>query len=35
MGEIGLWDVGSRERLVSRSFKVWDLGVCSMVLQVL
>lgn len=35
VGEIGLWEVGSRERLVSKSFKVWDLNACSMPLQVL
>ncbi|GMH17690.1 hypothetical protein Nepgr_019531 [Nepenthes gracilis] len=33
VGEIALWDVGSRERLLSRNFKVWDLGACSMPLQ--
>lgn len=33
VGEIGLWEVGSRERLVSKSFKVWDLNACSMPLQ--
>ena len=35
VGEIGLWEVGSRERLVLRNFKVWDLNACSMPLQVL
>lgn len=34
VGEIGLWEVGSRERLVSKNFKVWDLNACSMPLQV-
>ena len=34
VGDIGLWEVGSRERLVLRNFKVWDLGACSMPLQV-
>ncbi|ONK76701.1 uncharacterized protein A4U43_C03F31220 [Asparagus officinalis] len=33
MGDIGLWDVGTRERLVHRNFKVWELGACSMSLQ--
>ncbi|XP_072978212.1 protein TPR3-like [Typha angustifolia] len=33
VGEIGLWDVGTRERLVLRSFKVWELGQCSGALQ--
>lgn len=34
VGDIGLWEVGSKEKLVSRNFKVWDLGACSMPLQV-
>lgn len=29
-----VWDLGSRERLANRSFKVWDLASCSMALQV-
>ncbi|KAM7254034.1 hypothetical protein ACFE04_031716 [Oxalis oulophora] len=33
VGEIGLWEVGSRERLVVKNFKVWDLSACSMTLQ--
>ncbi|KAK1292472.1 Topless-related protein 1 [Acorus calamus] len=33
VGDVGLWEVGSRERLVLRNFKVWDLGACSMPLQ--
>ncbi|KAI7980950.1 Protein TOPLESS [Camellia lanceoleosa] len=33
VGDIALWEVGSRERLVLRNFKVWDLSVCSMPLQ--
>ncbi|KAJ6696381.1 TOPLESS-RELATED PROTEIN 1-RELATED [Salix koriyanagi] len=33
VGDIGLWEVGSRERLVLRNFKVWDLNACSMPLQ--
>ncbi|KAH6755196.1 Transducin family protein / WD-40 repeat family protein [Perilla frutescens var. hirtella] len=33
VGEIGLWDVGSREKLIQRNFKVWDLSKCSMPLQ--
>ncbi|XP_042494873.1 protein TOPLESS-like [Macadamia integrifolia] len=33
VGDIGLWEVGSRERLVLKNFKVWDLGACSMPLQ--
>ena len=34
VGDIGLWEVGSRERLLLRNFKVWDLSACSMPLQV-
>ncbi|KAL8138632.1 hypothetical protein V2J09_004633, partial [Rumex salicifolius] len=33
VGDVTLWEVGSREKLVSRNFKVWDLGNCSMPLQ--
>ncbi|KAJ4959361.1 hypothetical protein NE237_026472 [Protea cynaroides] len=33
VGDIGLWEVGSRERIVLKNFKVWDLGACSMPLQ--
>ncbi|KAF8393112.1 hypothetical protein HHK36_021353 [Tetracentron sinense] len=33
VGDIGLWEVSSGERLVIRNFKVWDLGACSMPLQ--
>ncbi|KAJ8773998.1 hypothetical protein K2173_009429 [Erythroxylum novogranatense] len=33
VGDIGLWEVGSRERLVARNFKVWDLSACSMPFQ--
>ncbi|ONL96162.1 topless-related2 [Zea mays] len=33
VGDIGLWDVGTKERLVVRNFKVWDLGKCTMTLQ--
>ncbi|KAM7256890.1 hypothetical protein ACFE04_012631 [Oxalis oulophora] len=33
VGEIGLWEVGSRERLVVKNFKVWDLSACSVTLQ--
>jgi hypothetical protein len=34
VGDIALWEVGTRERLVSRNFKVWDLSACSMPFQV-
>ncbi|XP_020270487.1 protein TPR3-like isoform X1 [Asparagus officinalis] len=33
VGDIGLWDVGTRERLVQKNFKVWELGACSVPLQ--
>lgn len=33
VGDIGLWDVGTRERLVHRNFKVWEIGACSALLQ--
>ncbi|KAL6334754.1 hypothetical protein AAG906_021413 [Vitis piasezkii] len=33
VGDIGLWEVGSKQKLVSRNFKVWDIGACSMPLQ--
>ncbi|XP_031402100.1 topless-related protein 3-like [Punica granatum] len=32
-GEITLWELGSRERLVSKAFKIWDLSSCSMAFQ--
>lgn len=34
MGNVMVWDIGSRERIAHRSFKVWDLQVCSVALQV-
>ncbi|GMY06426.1 protein TOPLESS-RELATED PROTEIN 2-like isoform X1 [Fagus crenata] len=33
VGDIGLWEVGSRERLVHKPFKVWDISAASMPLQ--
>ncbi|GMI82011.1 TOPLESS-related 1 [Hibiscus trionum] len=33
VGDIALWEAGSRERLISKNFKVWDLTACSMSLQ--
>ncbi|XP_044477913.1 protein TOPLESS-RELATED PROTEIN 2-like isoform X1 [Mangifera indica] len=33
VGEISLWEVGSRERLAHKSFKLWDLSAASMPLQ--
>ncbi|KAA8523000.1 hypothetical protein F0562_009423 [Nyssa sinensis] len=32
-GDIMIWELGSRERLVIKNFKVWDLATCSMALQ--
>ncbi|KAL8256799.1 hypothetical protein R6Q59_028840 [Mikania micrantha] len=33
VGDIGLWEVGSREKLVLKNFKVWNLSACSVSLQ--
>ncbi|CAI0542828.1 unnamed protein product [Linum tenue] len=33
MGDIMVWELGSRERIALKNFKVWDLGACSMGLQ--
>ena len=33
-GEITLWEVSSRERLVSKPLKIWDAAVCSPAFQV-
>ncbi|KAK3037662.1 hypothetical protein RJ639_030439, partial [Escallonia herrerae] len=33
VGDISIWEVGSRERLVHKTFKVWDISACSMPLQ--
>ncbi|KAJ6846109.1 protein TPR3-like isoform X2 [Iris pallida] len=33
VGDIGLWDVGTRERLALKNFKVWELGACAVSLQ--
>ncbi|KAJ4957554.1 hypothetical protein NE237_024665 [Protea cynaroides] len=33
VGEIAIWEVGSRERLAHKTFKVWDVSACSMPLQ--
>ncbi|XP_062155997.1 topless-related protein 4 isoform X2 [Alnus glutinosa] len=35
IGDITIWEVGGRERLVYRSFKVWDIGKRTMNLQAL
>ena len=33
-GDITIWEVGTRQRLVSRNFNVWDIKACSTALQV-
>ncbi|KAJ4720993.1 Protein TOPLESS-like protein [Melia azedarach] len=33
VGDISLWEVGSRERLAHKPFKVWDISTASMPLQ--
>ncbi|KAJ4707838.1 Protein TOPLESS [Melia azedarach] len=33
IGDIGLWDVNSRQKLLSRNFKLWDIGACSMLFK--
>ncbi|KAG0559967.1 hypothetical protein M758_10G138100 [Ceratodon purpureus] len=33
VGDIGIWEVGSREKLAQRTFKVWDITVASMPMQ--
>ncbi|KAL3840982.1 hypothetical protein ACJIZ3_025573 [Penstemon smallii] len=33
VGDISVWEVGSRERLALRNFKVWDVRSCTMTLQ--
>ncbi|XP_042409639.1 protein TOPLESS-RELATED PROTEIN 2-like isoform X1 [Zingiber officinale] len=33
VGDIGIWEVGSRERLAQKTFKVWDITSCSLPLQ--
>lgn len=34
VGDIGIWEVGSRDRLAQRTFKVWDITAASMPMQV-
>ncbi|KAK6158499.1 hypothetical protein DH2020_005813 [Rehmannia glutinosa] len=34
VGDISIWEVGSRERLALKTFKVWDLSACSMPFQI-
>ncbi|KAF2303792.1 hypothetical protein GH714_023450 [Hevea brasiliensis] len=33
IGDISLWEVSSREKLVSKNFQVWDIGASSMILK--
>ncbi|KAK9282441.1 hypothetical protein L1049_005359 [Liquidambar formosana] len=33
IGDIAVWEVSGREKLVHRNFKVWDHGACSAALQ--
>lgn len=33
VGDISIWEVGSRERLAHKTFKVWDISACSMPFQ--
>ncbi|PIA42393.1 hypothetical protein AQUCO_02000089v1 [Aquilegia coerulea] len=33
VGDVAVWELGSRERLALRNFKVWDIGTCSGPLQ--
>ncbi|KAA8545214.1 hypothetical protein F0562_019998 [Nyssa sinensis] len=32
-GEITLWEVGMREKLVSKPFKIWDISACTLAFQ--
>jgi hypothetical protein len=34
VGEIAIWDVGTKERLAHKVFKVWEIGSCSLPMQV-
>ncbi|KAL4341350.1 hypothetical protein GQ457_08G009520 [Hibiscus cannabinus] len=34
-GEISLWELRMREKLVSKSFKIWEMSACSMPFQAL
>ncbi|KAL6002294.1 Protein TOPLESS-RELATED PROTEIN 2 [Asimina triloba] len=34
VGDIAIWEVGSRERLVHKTFKVWEISSCSMTFQI-
>ncbi|KAI4975237.1 hypothetical protein ZWY2020_048844 [Hordeum vulgare] len=30
VGDIEIWEVGSRERIAHKTFKVWDIGSCTL-----
>ncbi|KAJ0264269.1 Topless-related protein 2 [Hirschfeldia incana] len=32
-GEVSLWEVGSREKIVTEPFKIWNMSACSIPLQ--
>ncbi|EXB56799.1 Topless-related protein 3 [Morus notabilis] len=32
-GEVTLWELGLREKLVSKPFKIWDISTCSLAFQ--
>ncbi|KAK6242997.1 hypothetical protein QUC31_009406 [Theobroma cacao] len=34
-GEITLWELGMRERLVTKPFKIWEMSTCSLTFQAL
>lgn len=34
MGDVMVWELGSRERIAPKNFEVWDLGARTMALQV-
>ena len=34
MGDVMVWELGSRERIALRNFKVWEAGAWSVPLQV-
>ncbi|KAK4486313.1 hypothetical protein RD792_008984 [Penstemon davidsonii] len=34
VGDISIWEVGSRERLALKTFKVWEISACSMPFQI-
>lgn len=34
IGDIYLWEVSSREKLLNKHFQVWDIGASSMLLKV-